>query len=85
MNTATIFVNEQRLLQRETPAVGVRFDTQCIPGGCWVAALLVRDTAQQALDSPIGLSEAEWSEAIRYASDVLNDKWEDDSHYRRLL
>lgn len=84
MDTATIFVNERRLLARETPAVGVRFDTQCIPSGCWVAAFIVRDGAQ-AFDQPVGLPVADWQAALSYALDVLNDKWEDDSHYRQML
>lgn len=78
MTTATIFIKDIAWLSDE-PCVGVRFDTQSLPTGVWVAAFITRET--EAVDKPyfkMPRDERMFREAITYARAVVRGEYMDE-------
>ena len=73
MNAATIFVKNESWLANAENFCGVRFDTQVIPSGCWIAGFMTQ--AGAVVTPPAGMTEqmqAAWAACLEYAAAVLD-------------
>lgn len=83
--TANIFVSEAAKASKSKKFVGVRFDNQIIPSGCYAVGMMFEKAF--VIDRPLMTDEQEvvFDAAIKYAADGLNDEWLGDEHYPAML
>ena len=73
MNVATIFVKNESWLANSSAFCGVRFDTQIIPSGCWIAGFLTQEG--DVITPPAGMTaemQAAWDACLEYAATILD-------------
>ena len=73
MLTATIFVKNSSWLANSSAFCGVRFDTQIIPSGCWIAGFMTQDG--DVITPPAGMTaemQAAWDACLEYANAILD-------------
>lgn len=73
MNTATLFVRNSSWLANAEIFCGVRFDTQVIPSGCWIAGFMTQEG--DVVTPPAGMTaemQAAWDACLEYANAILD-------------
>jgi hypothetical protein len=71
MTTVTIFVNARAYDNDEHPAIGVRFETQCLPAGSYVAGW-VTDGGEMLRPPCDPAYQDEWDAALIEARETVS-------------